>query len=46
MHGLLKMAMALVPVFLSREDIDHLREHNEFWRLSNTANIADEKRNP
>ena len=42
MHDLFSAAMALVPVFPSREDIDHLRAHNDFWRLRNTANIADE----
>lgn len=42
MHGLLKTAMALLPVFPSREDIDHIRAHNDVWRSRNTANIADE----
>ena len=39
MQGLLKRVMALCPIFPSSDDIKHLREHNDFWRLSDTADI-------
>jgi len=39
MRGLLKMAMALVPAFLSSEDVEYLRDRNDFWRLSDATDV-------
>lgn len=45
MRGLLKMAMALVPAFPSSEDVEHLRDRNDFWRLSGATDIEPRNHN-
>lgn len=38
-QSLLKRVTALCPIFPSSVEIEHLRGHNDFWRVCDTADI-------